>query len=177
MNKLLCSVALVGLLSVPVAAAAQVHISPHAAFAEDVDLGIGAAVAFPIEAIHENVEGMASFTLHFPGEDSGFGGGGFGSVDVGYWEVNALLRYLIPVEGSTVVPYVAAGLGLGNFSVDVEGFGGIDIPGAGTQIGLKAGGGARFPTGSLNPFAELYLGLGDIPTFELRGGVAFAVGG
>lgn len=175
MKKLFCGLALIAMITVPSTAAAQVHIGPLAAFAEDVDLGIGGIVSFPLESLHEAIEGAASFTLYFPGDDFV---GGVGGVDVGYWEIDALLRYLIEIDNPDILPFVTAGIAIGNFSVDIEGF---DIPiggFGGTEFGFKVGGGAKFNAESaLSPFAEIHLGLGDIPSFEIRGGISFSVGG
>lgn len=169
MKKLLVSAALVAAVSLPGTAEAQVEISPHAAFANDVDFGVGAIVGFPLASLHEAIEGAASFTLYFPGDN------------LGYWEVNALLRYVIALANPDILPYVTAGFGIGNYSVDIDipdipGFGGFGF--SGTEVGLKVGGGAKFnPGSSLQPFGEVLLGLGNIPDFTVRGGVSFKVGG
>lgn len=166
MKKLLVVAAVAAAIALPGSARAQVSISPHAAFANDVDFGIGAIVGFPLESLHEAIEGAGSFTIFFPGDG------------LGYWEINALLNYMIELANPDVLPYVSAGLGIGNYSIDVPdipGFGGFGF--SGTEIGLKVGGGAKFnPDNSVSPFAEVHLGLGNIPDFAVRGGVSFKVG-
>ena len=168
MKKLLCSAALVGLLAVPSFVSAQVEISPQLSIAQDVDFGVGGSVAFPLEALNDMVEGVVGFDLFFPGDN------------LGYWEIDALLRYMVELANPDVLPFVSAGLGIGNYSVDLPpgvpdlGFG----LGSSTQIGLKVGGGAKFnPGNSVSPWADLHLGIGDIPSFTLRVGAGFTVGG
>ncbi len=165
MKKLLVGAALVGMLALPNVVEAQLEISPHAGIASDVDFGVGAAIGFPLESLHEQIEGSASFSLFFP---DGFD----------YWEINALLRYLIELDNPDVLPYVTAGLGYGNFSFDL---GDIVIPGfdaSASEIALRVGGGAKFNAGeAIVPFGEVLFSLGDLPDFVLRGGVSLKLGG
>ena len=167
MKKLLCGLALVGMLALPAKTEAQVDISPVAGFGNDeVNFGIGAIVGFPLESLHEAIEGAASFMLFFPTDP------------LGYWEIDALLRYNIELANPDVLPYVTAGLGIGNYSIDVDvpGFGGFGF--SGTEMGLRVGGGAKFnPDAGITPFGEVLLGLGNLPDFLLRGGVSISVGG
>ena len=165
MKKLLVGAALLGMLALPNVVEAQVEISPHAGIASDVDFGVGGGVSFPLTSLHEMVEGSASFSLFFP---DGFD----------YWEINALLRYLIELSNPDILPYVTAGIGYGNFSFDL---GGITIPGfdaSASELALRVGGGAKFNAGeAIVPFGEVLFSLGDLPDFVLRGGVSFTVGG
>ena len=159
MKKLLCSVALVGMLVMPGAVHAQVEIGPHVVLADDVDFGVGGMIAFPLESLHESLEGMASFDLYFPD-------------GVDYWEIGGVIRYLIGIDNPDVVPFVAAGIGIGNISNSV-------VSGVGdTRVGLKVGGGVKFAQSSaLSPWGDILLGVGDLPSFALRVGAAFRVGG
>ncbi|MGI9629000.1 MAG: outer membrane protein [Longimicrobiales bacterium] len=166
MKKLLCSVALVGVLAVPSFLGAQVTVSPQISFADDVDLGLGGSVAFPLEQLHEAMEGFASFDLFFPGDN------------LGYWEIDAILRYLIEIDNPDVLPFVSGGLAIGSFSIDLP----AGVPdlgfGSSTEFGLKLGGGAKFKAeDALSPWADLHFGLGDIPGFTFRVGIGFTVGG
>lgn len=163
-SMLSCCIALLGLLALPSTATAQMHVSPHAAFGSDVDFGVGTTLGLPVGP----VEAAGSFTYFFPS-------------DFDYWEIDVMALYPIQLSDSPVVPYLVAGLAIGSFSVDVDV---PDIPGFdfdtgvdGSQVGMRLGGGARIGTGgSPAPFAEVLLGLGDIPDFMVRGGVSIPLG-
>lgn len=166
MKKLLCSVAVVGVLAVPGFLGAQVTVSPQISFADDVDLAVGGSIAFPLEQLNEAIEGFASFDLYFPGND------------LSYWEIDALLRYIVELDNPDVLPFVSGGIAIGSFSIDLP----PGVPDLGfassTEFGLKVGGGAKFkPDDALSPWADLHFGLGDIPSFALRVGIGFTVGG
>lgn len=163
MKKLLSSCAvLIALLALPSTATAQLHVSPHAAFASDVDFGVGATLGIPVGP----VELAGSFTFFFPS-------------DFDYWEINAMVLYPFQLSDSPVVPYAMAGLAIGHwsFDVDIPDIPGFDFGFDGSHTGLRVGGGARIGTGdSIAPFAEMLLGLGDLPDFMLRGGVSIPLG-
>ncbi len=142
---------------------AQVSVAPEVAFGDDVDLGIGAHVAAPLTSVNENLELAARFNLFFP---DGFD----------YWELNGDVRYLFPLpENDQFVPYVLGGLVFGNWSFDFESDL-VDVDDSTTEFGLRLGGGVKFPMDRFHPFAELGAGIGDVPDFVLRGGVAFPLG-
>ena len=145
-------------------ARAQVYLGPQVSVAEDVDVGVGVNVGVPLASLHENLEFSGNFTLYFPDV-------------IDYWEVDGNVRYLFALEGnSAMVPFVMAGLAIGNSSWD-----GDDIPGvaddSNTELGLRVGGGAKFPMDRLTPFVDLGLTIGDLPDFILRGGFTFPLGG
>ncbi len=146
-------------LSAP-AAQGQVQLGPQISVADEVDLGVGATVVFPLSSIYENLEFSGDFTLYFPdGYD--------------YWEADGNVRLLFPLSGSTsLLPFVMAGLSIGRFSWDAGG----PFDGSETELGLRLGGGFKVPMERFTPFMDLGLGIGDIPDFTLRGGVTFAVG-
>jgi opacity protein-like surface antigen len=142
----------------------QVALGPELSVAEDVDFGVGAVVEVPLTSVYPDLEFAGRFTFYFP--DSG-----------DYWEINADARYLFPLEGeSPVLPFVLAGIAIGHFSWE------YDLPVVGTQsgsdteLGLRLGGGFKVPLEQAVPFAELGLGVGDIPDFSLRAGVTFLIG-
>jgi opacity protein-like surface antigen len=141
----------------------QVALGPEISVAEDVDLGIGAVIEAPLTSVYEELEFAGRFTVYFP--DAG-----------DYWEINGDVRYLFPLEGeNALLPYVLGGIAIGHSSWD------YDVPGQGgtgsdTEIALRIGGGFKVPMDRITPFAELGLGIGDLPDFTLRGGLTFPLG-
>jgi opacity protein-like surface antigen len=84
------------------------------------------------------------------------------------------VNVLYPFDaGESFAPYVGAGLGYTDVSVDVNtGFG--NVSGGASDTGLNLVGGAEFETGgSLTPFAEARFTLGDLDRFGITGGVLF----
>lgn len=141
----------------------QVALGPEVSVAEDVDVGIGAIVEAPLTSLHQNLEFAGRFTFYFP--DGG-----------DYWEMDGDVRYLFPLEGGNdLVPFALAGLAIGHFSWDYDGPG-EGASGSSTEVGLRIGGGLKVPMGAFTPFAELGLGIGDIPDFSLRLGGTFPLG-
>ena len=143
---------------------AQVEIGPSVVLAEDVDFGVGAIVVFSLESVHESLEGSASFDFYFPDL-------------IDYFQIDGVVRYLIPISNESILPFVAGGLGIGRFSFDADGILGDDFSASTTEVGLLVGGGLKFEAESVNPFVQLLLGIGDIPSFGLKGGITFPVGG
>lgn len=141
----------------------QIAIGPEASVAEDVDAGIGFIVETPLASLHENLELASRFTLYFP--DGG-----------DYWEIDGDVRYLFHLDGGDdLIPFALAGLAIGHSSWDYE------LPGEGgsgsnTEVGLRVGGGLKIPMRRFTPFAELGLGVGDLPDFSLRLGGTFPIG-
>lgn len=141
----------------------QIALGPEFSVAEDVDVGIGAVVEAPLTSLYENLEFAGRFTFYFP---DGFD----------YWEMDGDVRYLFPLEGGgDLIPFALAGLAIGHYSWGSEspgeGSGGSD-----TEVALRIGGGLKVPMGSFIPFAELGLGIGDLPDFSLRLGGTFPIG-
>lgn len=161
MKKVLAGILSVALLSFfAPSAQAQVALGPQLSLADDVDFGIGAVLETPLTAFNDNLEFSGAFTLFFP--DAG-----------DYWELEGSIRYLFPNAGDgSFIPFVSAGIGIGRFSWDSE-----NAEGSDSEVGLKLGGGLKFPMEKITPFAELGLGIGDLPDFTLRGGLTFMVGG
>ena len=98
-----------------------------------------------------------------------------------YFQIEGVVRYLIPIENQSIMPFVAGGIGIGRFSFDeidtgIPGFD-LDLDTSSTEVGLLLGGGLKFEAESVNPFVQVLLGIGDLPSFGLAGGVTFSVGG
>ena len=130
---------------------AQVTLGPTLAFGDDAHLGIGATVRAPLSAFAEGIGLMADFIFFFP-EQTG----------VDYFEINGNVTYDFPVQSSTAVPFVLAGLNFARGSVDVSG---ISI--RNTELGLNLGGGVEFDAGTFRPLFGVRI--------ELKGGAQFVV--
>jgi hypothetical protein len=141
----------------------QIALGPEISLAEDVDVGIGVVMEAPLSSVYEQLEFGGRFTLYFP--DGG-----------DYWELDGDVRYLFPLEEEhSLLPYVLAGIAIGHSSWDYETPGGGGS-GSDTEVALRIGGGFKVPMARMTPFAELGLGVGDLPDFTLRGGLTFPVG-
>jgi hypothetical protein len=156
MKKLLCTVALVGMLAAPGVIQAQVEVGPVAAFHDDLDFGIGGFVAIPVPSLNPNLAIVPNFIYYFPEFIDAF-------------EINgdAVYRFVVSAD-SPVIPWAMAGLNVMRFSA-----GGA----SNTEIGLNLGGGVDFTAGSLTPFAGAKFEIQDGTGFVIFGGLGFAVGG
>ncbi len=94
-------------------------------------------------------------------------------------DLNAL--YEFPIENEAFAPYAGGGLAITSFSFDNPSvsFGGQTFGGgttSSTEVGLNLVGGARFPLGSIEPFAQLNATLGgDAQRLGLTGGLLFSI--
>ena len=157
MKKLLCVVALAGMLGAPVAASAQVSLGPVLGFHDDLDFGLGGFARIPVPSLATGLSIIPSFVYYFPD--------GFDA-----WELNGDVSYAFQVsEDTPVLPFAFAGLNVLN--VGAEGFD------SNTDIGLNLGGGITFRAESVEPFAGVKFELQDGTGFVIFGGVGFPVGG
>jgi hypothetical protein len=162
MKKLLCTVALVGMLGAPAIVSAQATVGPLAAFHDDFDFGIGGFASIPVPSLDPNLSIVPSFVYFFPGDPLGF------------FEINGDVMYQFEVSDETpVLPFAFAGLNVARYSVDIDGLG----SGSNTEIGLNLGGGIKFRAESLEPFAGAKFEIQDGSGFVIFGGVGFQVGG
>ena len=162
MKRLLCTVALVGMLVAPGVVQAQMSAGAFGAYGTDdpATFGIGGFVAIPLTQLGPGFAIVPDFTYFFP--------------DVGsIWELNGDLMYSFPVAADApIAPFAFAGLNYVHFSVDVLG-----TSFSSSDTGLNVGGGANFPMGSLTPFAGAKLELGGGENLILFGGIGFPIGG
>ncbi len=144
----------------PSLARAQVDLGGQLSWADDADWGLGArvTVGLPVETIP--LQAIGSFDFFFPD----------GPVD--YWEINANIAYLIPVQSVVIVPYVGTGFNIAHVELDS---GGLVEDVSDTDLGLNLLGGIRF-TGTAQPFVEVRVELGGGEQVVLTGGVTFNVG-
>lgn len=144
-------------------AQAQISLGPEISIADDVDFGIGAVLEAALSSFDPNLEMAVRFSLYFPDR-------------IDYWELDGDLRYLFPLtDQNQMIPYVLGGIAIGHASYDFDGPG-IDVDDGNTEVGVRLGGGLKFPMDRITPFAELGLGVGDIPDFTIRGGLTFPIG-
>lgn len=163
MRKLLCSMALVGMLSAPVALQAQatMEAGPFLAYTDDAEaFGIGGFISIPLPSLNPNIALVPDFTWFFPDAGSLF-------------EINGDLMYAFPVSAdSPVLPFAFGGLNIARVSIDTP-FGDFSD----TQVGINLGGGVNFPAGSINPFAGAKIELEGGESFVIFGGIGFPIGG
>lgn len=155
MRKLFTVLGVAAALSAaPLQAQAQepgvILLGPTIAFADkDVGLGVGATVLFQLASIAEGLGFMGDFLVFFP---DGFD----------FWEANINLTYDFPIEDTSVLPFVLAGLNIAHTSVDTDDVPGVDLDGAGaTDLNFNLGGGIAFNAGSFRPRAGVRFVLGD----------------
>jgi hypothetical protein len=161
MRKLLCSVALVGMLAAaPSAVQAQLEAGPLVAYFDDLEaIGIGAFLAIPVPQLAEGFAIVPDFTWYFPD-------------GIDYFEVNGDVAYFFPVSAeSPVMPFAFGGLSIGRSSFETA-FGDFSD----TDVGLNLGGGVQFAAGSINPFAGAKLEIRDDTGFVIFGGLGFPLG-
>jgi hypothetical protein len=159
MKKLLCAVALAGMLGAPASAFAQVEAGPILAYHTDAEaVGIGAYVGIPIASV-PGLEIVPDFIWFFP---DGFD----------YFEINGDVAYNFEVgPDSPVMPFAFAGLNIARTSVEAAGF-----SASSTDVGLNLGGGINFQAGSLAPFVGGKFEIQDATGFVIFGGLGFQLG-
>ena len=159
MKKLLCAVALAGMLVMPASASAQVEAGPILAYHTDAEaVGIGAYLGVPMASI-PGLWIVPDFTWYFPdGYD--------------YFEINGNAVYRFEVSpDSPVVPFALGGINIARVSDE---FGGVSV--SDTDVGLNLGGGVNFQAGSLAPFAGAKFEIQDQTNFVIFGGLGFQLG-
>lgn len=131
------------LVSIPVGASAQVTIGPVIGYDPDAEIGIGGQVGLPLSSLGEGQFGfLGDVLVFFP---DGFD----------YLEINGNLTYDIPLENSSVVPFILGGINYARISVEVLG-----VSGSSSDVGLNLGGGVDFDLGSFRPTAGVRAELG-----------------
>lgn len=154
------------LLALPQTAESQVLLAPELAIGDDVDFGVGGRALFGLSSVQPALQAAGFITIFFPGEN------------VSYFELGGTLyyRFILP-DNPGIVPKAGAGVTVARGSSDYS------IPGEGesssssTNVGLHLLGGLELPRGKIVPYGEVQAGIGDIPSFAIRVGVGFAVGG
>ncbi|MBT8399541.1 MAG: hypothetical protein KJO98_03615 [Rhodothermia bacterium] len=128
---------------------------------EDEFLGVDARIGIPSLPVVIN----PAFDFYFTPDP----------VDFFQFSVNALLA-LNTAALPTIAPYVGAGLGISRFSADVDtGFG--DFSASDTDIGINLIGGGAITVGSVKPFAQVQLTIGNPDLVTLAIGVHAKISG
>jgi len=161
MRKLLCCIALIGMMSAPFAVEAQTLAGPMLAYSDDASaFGVGGFIAIPLPSLNPQISLVPNGAWYFP--DAG-----------NLFEINGDLLYSFPVSAdSPVQPWAFAGLNIARFSIDTQ-FGDFSD----TNVGVNLGGGVTFSTGSLSPFAGAKVELEGGESFIIFGGLSFTLGG
>lgn len=93
-----------------------------------------------------------------------------------YFAVDLNALYEFGVDNQSLVPYTGGGIGITRVSFDTgqTQFGSFSA--SSTEVGLNLIGGARFPLGSVEPFAQLNATLGgDAQRVGITGGILFGL--
>ena len=162
MKKLLCAVALVGMLAAPHVARAQLTAGPVAALDTEGSstFGIGGYLGIPVPSLDPNLSIVPAFVWFFPSAGN-------------YWELTGDVVYQFEVsEDTPVLPFALAGINFAHASVDV---GTTTV--SNTDTSLELGGGIGFRAASVQPFVGGKFELRSGSPFLLFGGIGFAVGG
>jgi len=159
-KTVLVAAALASFALVPSAAQAQVTLGPALAWGDSGrDLGLGAALALPADALGPGFGFLFDFLYFFP-------------TGVSFVGINGNVTYDFPLENSTAVPFVLGGLNITNTSVDVAGVG----SGSSTDAALNLGGGISFDLGNFRPRVLGRFQIGDGSGFQIVATLPFAIG-
>jgi hypothetical protein len=125
---------------------AQVRFGANVDWGSDTDFGIGGRLNFGIGGLAQGqpIEGQVTFDYFFPGND------------VHYWEISGNGLYRLSTRGSSIAPYLGAGLLYAHTSVNAGSV--CNITGVNcsdSSLGLNLIGGLRFKGGpNFLPFVE-----------------------
>lgn len=159
MRKRLAGLAIIGLWAAAPPLQAQMTLGPTVAWEADLDFGIGGTLRAPLASVGEGVGIMADFLIFFPDLSD-------------YFEINGNLTYDLPLQESTALPFVLAGVTIGRTSGEVLGISFSD-----TAVRLNIGGGVEFDAGTLRPSAGVRIELGDGDAVVFFASIPFAIGG
>lgn len=166
MSKLRSLVTAVALVVVAASATeAQTRFGAHAIWADDVELGVGARMEMDMSGKLSKQPplsraffiGQFDFFLD-PCEPA----------DCTYFEINPGIA--VPLNATTLKPYVGAGLNIARMSVD---FGGTIGNQSDTEIGLNLLGGLKLNLSGMDAFTEARIALGGGEQFSLSFGILF----
>lgn len=154
MKKTLLALAISALLALPASAFGQLNVGGHGLWGNDVDFGVGARVwvGLPVQTVP--LAAFGEFDYFFP---DGFD----------YWEINANVVYLFPIQNPVISPYGGAGLNFANF--DFTG-------GSTTEVGLNLLVGANLNLQAVKPYADARFEVSGGEQFVVTAGLSFNVG-
>jgi hypothetical protein len=165
MKTRIIGVALAAVLSfgaAGVAAAAPIGVGPRLSIElDDSNFAIGVEGRFALVQIASSVRfDLRPFFDYYFIDDEGTG------LDITVFGFGADAIFAFSVGNPVVEPYAIGGLQLGYGKVE-----GFDSE---TDFGVNLGGGAKFlTTGTVQPFVELRISVGDFDPILLTGGVLF----
>ena len=148
MRKLLLALPIAALVTLPVAADAQMTAGPTLAWHADADFGVGVTVGGDADFLTEGAGWLGDFIWFFPPGDG-----------VTYFEINAHATFDFATSSTSVFPFLLAGPHLARTSVD----GG----GSSTKLGMNVGAGIDFNADRFRPSVGA--------RFEIGGGKGFVV--
>lgn len=161
-----CLVAAVMLAALP-AVAESAQVGGVVAWHDDADLGIGAWASFPVDAISEQVSGVAEFVYYFPDEPA--------NVDFSYWELNGNLYHDFTLDSDQFTPYAGGGINIAHGSGSTNTVLG-EVSASDTDVGINLIGGLAFRTLSYEPFIEMKFEIGGGESFVISAGASLPFG-
>jgi opacity protein-like surface antigen len=160
MKKLAAVLAIVAVASVPSVASAQ-RFGAQVGYGTEIEsVSLGARAEFDLtnkfsqKPPFSNAMVVAAFDYYLDCEGCS------------YWELTPALVVPFTMQGSTMRPYLGAGLSFAHVSVD-------DTDISDTETGLALLGGLRFPMGTMSAFTEARITLHDADQLTLAFGFLF----
>lgn len=151
----------------------SIAIGPRASFyTESLGLAVGAEGRIAIASLPVLIVPSFDYFIDPGAEGLDFDDSG---VDYSVFQVSIDALYEFGIDNQVFTPYAAAGITITRSSVDIEGFGGLGGSLGGTDTGLNIVGGANFEAGSLKPFAQLQINIGDGTAIGVTGGLLFSI--
>ena len=164
MRQVRSLLAAVALLVVGASTAEAQRFGGHAIWANDFDIGLGARMELdlPGKLSKQPPLSRAFFIGQFDYYLDPCDGG-----DCTVFEINPGIA--VPLNATTLKPYVGAGLNIARVSVDMGSFGSASD----TEIGLNVLGGLKLNFSGLDAFTEARLALGGGEQFSIAFGILF----
>ena len=154
----------VALVVVGASTAQAQRFGAHAIWADDADIGVGGRMELDMpgklskQAPWSRAFFIGQFDYYLDPCDGG---------DCTWFEINPSIA--IPLNATTLKPYVGAGLNIAHVSVDLGTFGNASD----TDIGLRLLGGLKLNLSGLDAFTEAGLALGGGEQFSIAFGILF----
>ncbi len=92
-----------------------------------------------------------------------------------FWQLSFNALYEFGLANVAFSPYVGGGIGISRTSLDLD-LGEFGNDASDTDVGLNLIGGATFGFGSLKPFAQAQITVGDVDLLTIGGGLHFCIG-
>ena len=166
MSKIRSLVTAVALVAVSASAVdAQTRFGAHAIWADDVELGVGARMEMDMSGKLSKQPPLSraffigQFDFFLDPCEPG---------DCTYFEINPGIA--VPLNATTLKPYLGAGLNIARMSVDLGGTLGNQSD---TEIGLNLLGGLKLNLSGMDAFTEARIALGGGEQFSIAFGILF----